>query len=308
MTRGAPSAKEWTTGDTMARSAAPKEDEDEGASLVVHYMADDDGLTVDEALTLAGGWSHYQHKLILTLGCVQAASSSHMLAPIFLIPRLTADWQLTAGQASLLSSLFFAGYCVGVVVWSWFSDSYGRRPGDSTGFWAWQSLRCRVLPRAKLHHVCAPSFSVRRWHRGRQEWSLHARYRVCAAVRTRARRCLGELCVAMWPFIPRLLRVAPPRLGLEIPHFHLRARDARPAACSQASCPNHRASLSSQRSQSAQSRRCSQSSTRMGGSRPSRSPYADRQRREPPHPPHPPPPPLQATIALRSFGRPQRAA
>ena len=118
----------------MARSAAPKEDDEEGASLVVHYMAEDDGLTVDEALTLAGGWSHYQHKLILTLGCVQAASSSHMLAPIFLIPRLTADWQLTAGQASLLSSLFFAGYCVGVVVWSWFSDSYGRRPATALAF------------------------------------------------------------------------------------------------------------------------------------------------------------------------------
>ena len=92
------------------------------------------GLSVDECLEMAGGWSNYQWRLILILACVQASSAAHLLAPIFLIPRLGETWQLSPGAASLLSSVFFAGYCVGVVVWAWVSDSQGRRPATVLSF------------------------------------------------------------------------------------------------------------------------------------------------------------------------------
>ena len=92
------------------------------------------GLTVDECLQLAGGWGHYQQRLMMGISCVNASSAAHLLIPIFLIPRLWEAWHLSAGAASMLSSLFFLGYMSGVVLWGYVSDSHGRRPATSLAF------------------------------------------------------------------------------------------------------------------------------------------------------------------------------
>jgi len=86
----------------------------------------DAALTIDECLERAGGWSTYQQRLMLWLGACTAACSIHMLQPIFLLS--TIDWPLTSIERGLITSVFFAGYAVGVFAWAHTSDQRGRRP------------------------------------------------------------------------------------------------------------------------------------------------------------------------------------
>jgi MFS transporter, putative metabolite:H+ symporter len=90
--------------------------------------------SVDQALELAGGWSTFQRRLMLRIGALQASCAAHMLAPIFLIPRLISDWSLSPSAAALLSSAYFAGYLVGVSLWAAVSDRRGRRPATCLAF------------------------------------------------------------------------------------------------------------------------------------------------------------------------------
>ena len=83
-------------------------------------------LSVDEALERAGGWSHYQQRLMLWLGLGTATCAVHMLQPIFLLPLI--DWDLTATERGLMTTCFFAGYALGVLPWAHVSDRRGRRP------------------------------------------------------------------------------------------------------------------------------------------------------------------------------------
>ena len=102
------------------------------ASLLSHEQ--ETALSVDRALELAGGWSTFQRRLMFYLSGAMAASSAHMLCPIFLIPRMMQTWHLSAAASSLQSSVFFVGYCVGVVLWASVSDSRGRRPATVMAF------------------------------------------------------------------------------------------------------------------------------------------------------------------------------
>jgi putative MFS transporter len=115
------------------------------------------GISVDACLLRAGEWGAYQQHLMLTLGVLVAVLSAHMLAPIFLVPRLQLVWELSAVELGLISSLFFAGYFAGVFFWACVSDRFGRRPtilaaftiGNAAGvacfaatsFWAFSLLR-----------------------------------------------------------------------------------------------------------------------------------------------------------------------
>lgn len=91
-------------------------------------------LSVDHALELAGGWSTFQWRLLCCLGGCMGFASAHMLCPIFLIPRMMEYWQLSAGESSMQASVFFAGYCVGVILWAGISDRCGRRPATVYAF------------------------------------------------------------------------------------------------------------------------------------------------------------------------------
>ena len=91
-------------------------------------------LSIDEALSMAGAWSTYQKQLLMILGSATGCMAAHMLSPIFLIPRLAAEWDLSKSASSLQSSAFFVGYCIGVVIWASVSDSLGRRPATLAAF------------------------------------------------------------------------------------------------------------------------------------------------------------------------------
>jgi MFS family permease len=61
------------------------------------------------------------------LGACTSSAATHMLQPIFLVPLM--DWpDVSSVQVGLTSSLFFAGYAVGVFAWAAYSDGRGRRP------------------------------------------------------------------------------------------------------------------------------------------------------------------------------------
>ena len=90
-------------------------------------MSDTAPLGVDDALERAGGWSTFQWRLMGALGACTSSAATHMLQPIFLVPLM--DWpDVSSVQVGLTSSLFFAGYAVGVFAWAAYSDGRGRRP------------------------------------------------------------------------------------------------------------------------------------------------------------------------------------
>lgn len=120
-------------------------------------LTDAQPLCTDQSLALAGGWGAYQRYLMLILGAAMAVCSSHMLAPIFLVPALQKAWELSTLQTTLVTGVYFVGYCIGVFAWAAVSDSSGRRPailmaftlGNVTGiasflapeFWTFATLR-----------------------------------------------------------------------------------------------------------------------------------------------------------------------
>jgi MFS family permease len=93
-----------------------------------------EALSVDEVLEHAGSWGPFQSLLLLKCGAIQGAAAAHMLVPIFLIPRLMIDWDLSRGEAAALPGVFFAGYMLGVAFWAHISDSRGRRMALSIAF------------------------------------------------------------------------------------------------------------------------------------------------------------------------------
>lgn len=107
--------------------SGPSLERDPAIERLIHGgAARDEPLSVDDCLNRAGGWGPYQRRLMRTLGACTAACAVHMLQPIFLAPLL--DWDLSLVQRGIVSSAFFGGYCVGVLIWAWVSDRRGRRP------------------------------------------------------------------------------------------------------------------------------------------------------------------------------------
>jgi len=107
---------------------------EERALLRSHDLGRDATYDVDDALSLAGGWSRYQAKLMMQSGIAMAVLSSHMLVPIFLVPLLHEAWDLSPVARGLISTTFFAGYMCGVFFWAGMSDSRGRRPAILASF------------------------------------------------------------------------------------------------------------------------------------------------------------------------------
>lgn len=120
--------------------------------MLAEKAADEGPFSVDECLVRAGGWSTYQWRLIVSLGACTAVVSGHMLQPIFLVSLITDFGTLSPFQQGMISSVFFAGYLVGVFFWASVSDAGGRRPALR-----WSFGVCNL---AGIASFAAPNFAL----------------------------------------------------------------------------------------------------------------------------------------------------
>lgn len=94
----------------------------------------------------------------------QAHTSLHLL-------QVACEWGLTPTQESILTSLVFAGMCIGAVTWGWLSDAAGRRGAflTSAAVTVFFSFASALAPNYTVSH-CYVVF------RGKHALQLHCSY------------------------------------------------------------------------------------------------------------------------------------
>ena len=71
----------------------------------------------------------YHALLALLFGLNWTTATTFTMLPVFLMPRLEAEWNLSHEAMAMIGSVFFAGSFVGMSAWGVLIDSYGRRKG-----------------------------------------------------------------------------------------------------------------------------------------------------------------------------------
>ena len=105
------------------------------SSAAASSSSADDGLSVDDALLLAGGFGRAQRRLMFTMCFYYGLGSTVTLLPVFLLPELQKEWTLEPVHFALIESGFFVGNTLGLLVGGGVADVYGRRPTFRAGFW-----------------------------------------------------------------------------------------------------------------------------------------------------------------------------
>ena len=88
----------------------------DSSELVSEHAAD--AVQIDEMLELAGGFGAFQTKLMAMLGYTYGTIATVMMEPVFLTPVAVHAIGLTELQARTVTSAFFAGFFVGLYIWS----------------------------------------------------------------------------------------------------------------------------------------------------------------------------------------------
>ncbi|KAK4414924.1 Organic cation/carnitine transporter 7 [Sesamum alatum] len=91
---------------------------------------DDDELvyTIDEALAKVG-FGRFQVLVLAYAGLGAMAEAMEVMILSFIGPSVKAEWGLSSGQESLITTVVFAGMLIGAYAWGIISDNYGRRMG-----------------------------------------------------------------------------------------------------------------------------------------------------------------------------------
>lgn len=84
-------------------------------------------LSVDQYLTLAGGWSHFQVNLAMKIAVICAFIGVDSLLAVFLAPALGMQWGLSLVEQQIISSTWFACGILGFMLSGIVADNHGRR-------------------------------------------------------------------------------------------------------------------------------------------------------------------------------------
>ncbi|KAL6893531.1 hypothetical protein ACP4OV_007629 [Aristida adscensionis] len=84
--------------------------------------------TTDDALTVMG-FGKFQALVLVYAGMGWVTESMEVMLLSFLGPLVRKEWNVSAENESLLSSVVFAGMLIGACTWGFVSDKYGRRTG-----------------------------------------------------------------------------------------------------------------------------------------------------------------------------------
>jgi len=84
--------------------------------------------TVDDAL-ISSGFGKFQMLILSYAGIGLIAEAMEMMLLSFVGPSVQLEWNLTAHQESLITSVVFVGMLIGAYSWGVVSDNYGRRKG-----------------------------------------------------------------------------------------------------------------------------------------------------------------------------------
>ena len=82
--------------------------------------------TVDDAL-ISSGFGKYQILILSYAGIGLIAEAMEMMLLSFVGPSVQLEWNLTAHQESMITSVVFVGMLIGAYSWGVVSDNYGRR-------------------------------------------------------------------------------------------------------------------------------------------------------------------------------------
>ena len=85
-----------------------------------------DTYTVDDAL-VSSGFGRYQMLILTYAGIGLIAEAMEMMLLSFVGPSVQLEWNLTAHQESMITSVVFVGELIGAYSWGVISDHYGRR-------------------------------------------------------------------------------------------------------------------------------------------------------------------------------------
>ncbi|KAL3642854.1 hypothetical protein CASFOL_013669 [Castilleja foliolosa] len=88
--------------------------------------------TLDEALDMVG-FGKFQTLVLAYAGLGSMAEAMEVMILSFIGTSVKAEWGLSSGQESLITTMVFAGMLVGAYLWGFISDNYGRRIGLLTG-------------------------------------------------------------------------------------------------------------------------------------------------------------------------------
>ncbi|XP_057768044.1 organic cation/carnitine transporter 7-like [Salvia miltiorrhiza] len=84
--------------------------------------------TLDEALG-AVGFGKFQALVLAYAGLGAMSEAMEVMILSFIGPSVKAEWGLSSGQESLITTMVFAGMLIGAYFWGILSDNYGRRVG-----------------------------------------------------------------------------------------------------------------------------------------------------------------------------------
>ena len=101
---------------------------DPAGKLSIEMMEDEQSATytVDDAL-ISSGFGKYQILILSYAGIGLIAEAMEMMLLSFVGPSVQLEWNLTAHQESMITSVVFVGMLIGAYSWGVVSDNYGRR-------------------------------------------------------------------------------------------------------------------------------------------------------------------------------------